>query len=126
MSRTSEDLSVPGILGLQWDISATFIFTDEQYLPNNWIYGRLSEVVCWGGILLWLAHHERLIFAIVLRAFLPSGSLAGFHVPFSLWDLYSLAIDSCHFWGSLRTSLKVTGLSVFPIRMAKAFIPENS
>src|SRR5205085_8498119 len=54
------------------------------------------------------------------------GNLPGLHVPFSLWDLYSSAIDLCHFWGSLRASLKVTGSSVFPIRAAKALIPGNS
>src|SRR5437588_9258536 len=63
---------------------------------------------------------------LVLRAFLPGGNLAGFHVPFSLWDLYSSAIDSRHFWGSSRASLKVTGSSVFPIRVAKALISGNS
>src|SRR5205807_9241337 len=63
---------------------------------------------------------------LVLRAFLPSGNLAGFHVPFSLWDLYSSAIDSCHFRGSSMASLKVTGSSVFPIRVAKALISGNS
>src|SRR5205085_5916907 len=62
----------------------------------------------------------------VLRAFLPGGYLAGFHVPFSLWDLYSSAIDSCHFWGSSRASLKVTGSSVSPIPVAKPLIPGNS
>src|SRR5437588_9788609 len=52
----------------------------------------------------------------VLRAFLLGGILTGFYVPFSLWDLYSSAIDSCHFWGFSRASLKVSGSSIFPIR----------
>src|SRR5947209_8972999 len=62
----------------------------------------------------------------ILRAFLPGGNLAGFHVPFSLWDLYSSAIDSFHFRKSSRASFKVTGPSVFPIRVVKALIPGNS
>src|SRR5205085_6915258 len=45
---------------------------------------------------------------------------------FSLWDLYSSAIDLYHFWGSPRASIKVIGSSVFPICTTKALIPRNS